>query len=953
MNSVDASGRKPPFSQGMLLWLLFFCFATSAALLFQKFLLPMMPHLHAGQGLLDGDSLYFHSVAVELAEKIKHEGWHSWTLVPGLAATGNVALLGALYAVFGVDPTLIIPINAALHALGGLMIFRIAGLLAPGRVGHMAGLCGALLFIAFPSALNWYGQVHKDGFSIAAFLILIYSWLRTAACVAGERKFMIAATGTLTAVSLMAFVRPYNLIPLFAVMLAVFTVTVTASTVFRRTGIRNLGALALSMIIMLSGAIWAKQSGSTESYTYDGTVWAEALGDWKWKPSPWMPNLVEGYAETTARTRARSMHFGRRDNAGSMIDTEIKPDHVEAVIGYAPRALQIALFAPFPSTWLDKLSAARLVSIAENSIWYLLAPGVVIAVYLLRSGPLLTALGFATLFLYIYGFVIPNVGTLYRIRYPFLFIFILAGLIGWFELMQRRQWWLFKRQLAPPPRPERTAAPAAAVAAASRRKMFDAGAAVALLTGVGYFGLFFRDVLLARWFGTGSALDSFFLATALPMFLVATMSIPIGTMLVPQFLAARDQQSPAAAQQLVSKISFVYLCVVLAVAAAMWLGAVPLLASIAPDFTPEKLDTSATILRWMLPILALSGLVIMNNAMLNILGRYTVPSASQIAVPVASILALFAFGADFGIRAVVAGMLAGQVINLILVNHSLRQCGFSVRPRWVSDKQATRVALEQYLPLVAAALFVNIATPVNMSMAASLVEGSVGALGLGNKIVTLSSGLVAAAITAVVLPYFSSLLARNRLLDARNELSFFVLAATVVTIPLTLVMFEAAEPIIRLAFKGGAFDDNAVSTVARVMSYGILQLPFYTVNLLILKFAIASHRAGRVMLASLLGLAVNIILNLLLMKTLGAAGIALATTLATATSTVFMLLLFNRLGHISWIDLTMIALSWMLFTTLVICLHYQSYPGVIVSLIALSVFLYSEWNILARWRAEA
>lgn len=29
-------------------------------------------------------------------------------------------------------------------------------------------------------------------------------------------------------------------------------------------------------------------------------------------------------------------------------------------------------------------------------------------------------------------------------------------------------------------------------------------------------------------------------------------------------------------------------------------------------------------------------------------------------------------------------------------------------------------------------------------------------------------------------------------------------------------------------------------------------------------------------------------------------------------------------------------------------------PGrIIVSLIALSVFLYSEWNILARWRAEA
>lgn len=937
----------------MLLWLLFFCFTTSAALLFQKFLLPMMPHLHAGQGLLDGDSLYFHTVAVNLADKIKHEGWHSWTLVPGLAATGNVAILGALYAVFGVDPTLIIPVNAALHALGGLMIFRIAGLLAPGRVGHMAGLCGALLFIAFPSALNWYGQVHKDGFSIAGFLILIYTWLRTATCMAGERRFLIAAAGTLTAVLLMAFVRPYNLIPLFAVMLVVFTVTLAARAVFQGTEIRNLAALMLSMVIILSGAIWAKQSGSTESYTYDGTEWAEALGDWSWKSSSWMPNILEGYAETTARTRARSMHFGQRDNAGSMIDTAIKPDHVEAVISYAPRALQIALFAPFPSTWFDKISAARLVSIAENSIWYVLAPGVILAVYLVRSGPLLTALGFATLFLYIYGFVIPNVGTLYRIRYPFLFLFILAGLIGWFELMQRRQWWLFRRQPAPPVSNPRNAAPAATIAPPSHKKMLGAGAAVAVFTGLGYIGLFFRDVLLARWFGTGSALDSFFLATALPMFLVATMSIPIGTMLVPQFLAARDRQSPAAAQELVSKISFVYLCVAVAVVIAMWLGAVPLLAAIAPDFTAEKLDTSAVILRWMLPILALSGLVIMNNAMLNIVGRYTVPSASQIAVPVASILALLAFGAEFGIRVVVAGMLAGQVINFLIVHHSLRRCGFSIRPRWVSDKQATRNALQQYLPLVAAALFVNIATPVNMGMAAGLIEGSVGALGLGNKIVTLASGLVAAAIGAVVLPYFSALLARNRLLDARNELSFFVLAASVATIPLTLIMFEAAEPIIRLAFKGGAFDDKAVTTVARVMSYGILQLPFYTVNLLILKFAIASHRAGRVMLASLLGLAVNILLDLLLMKTLGVAGIALATTLATATSTVFMLLLFNRLGHISWMDLTMIALSWMLFTTLVVCLHYHSYPGVIVSLMALSVFLYSGWNMLARWRTAA
>ena len=44
----------------LILWILSFCFATSAALLFQKFLLPLVPALHAGQGMLDGDSIYHH-----------------------------------------------------------------------------------------------------------------------------------------------------------------------------------------------------------------------------------------------------------------------------------------------------------------------------------------------------------------------------------------------------------------------------------------------------------------------------------------------------------------------------------------------------------------------------------------------------------------------------------------------------------------------------------------------------------------------------------------------------------------------------------------------------------------------------------------------------------------------------------------------------------------------------
>ena len=167
--------KRPKYSTPVILWILFFCFATSAALLFQKLLLPLLPSLHAGQGLLYGDSINFHTAAVQLAERIRLEGWSAWSIYPARGYTGNVALLGALYAIFGVEPSLIVPVNAAVHASCGVLIYQISRLIAVGKTGRIAGVLAATLFVVFPSALNWYAQVHKDGFAIAAVLVVLWS----------------------------------------------------------------------------------------------------------------------------------------------------------------------------------------------------------------------------------------------------------------------------------------------------------------------------------------------------------------------------------------------------------------------------------------------------------------------------------------------------------------------------------------------------------------------------------------------------------------------------------------------------------------------------------------------------------------------------------------------------------------------------------------------------------
>ena len=122
-----------------------------------------------------------------------------------------------------------------------------------------------------------------------------------------------------------------------------------------------------------------------------------------------------------------------------MIDVGDQPDSVPSVFAYLPRALQIALFAPFPTTWLDKMSVIRLAGIAETLLWYLIVPGVIFAIRGGRSLKMLLLIIYAALFLTVLGFANPNVGTLFRMRYAYLFLFVLVGTLGW------THWWLSRR----------------------------------------------------------------------------------------------------------------------------------------------------------------------------------------------------------------------------------------------------------------------------------------------------------------------------------------------------------------------------------------------------------------------------------------------------------------------------------------------------------------------------
>ena len=158
------------------IWLFFFFYATLVAVMVQLVIIPyVLPSINSRFGLINVlDGISFHDRAYALALKIKQEGWSAWELRPSVYKVGLSGVLAILYYFTVSKPWVLIPFSAMVHAFSGLIIYGIVNRL----VGNIRiAFISALPFIFFPSAMLWYTQIHKDGFSIFGFYLILYAWV--------------------------------------------------------------------------------------------------------------------------------------------------------------------------------------------------------------------------------------------------------------------------------------------------------------------------------------------------------------------------------------------------------------------------------------------------------------------------------------------------------------------------------------------------------------------------------------------------------------------------------------------------------------------------------------------------------------------------------------------------------------------------------------------------------
>ncbi|MFH1619850.1 MAG: hypothetical protein ABIG11_08085 [bacterium] len=403
----------------------------------------------AANGLIPGDPAYYHTLAFDLADRIKQEGWNAWSLRP--SGQGIAGITAALYVIIIPKPWMIIPLNAFLHALASVALIAIINRFFPLRLAVIA----SLLFILSPYEMHWFSQLNKDSFVAAGFYVFVYGWLLALRHPDNGKEssfwpgLLLVAIGTV----LMAIVRPF----LVAILWTVNVVTVGAIIIriFRglRRGVhltmksailRGTAALAIifPMLLMTRGA------ASDSFLATRGSDLTETSQLPAWEKTEWMPLAID--RKLLAMARLRDVYRSLESSENNPTTREMRIDSTRTFqsahdfLTYIPRALQIALFAPFPKDWIifyktKTQSVFRIFVTGEMIIAYLAFFALVSGCVVCRARvELFIPLAYAVAALIMYGLATPFIGTLYRYRYSFFMLPVALGIAFGLQFWTKR-----------------------------------------------------------------------------------------------------------------------------------------------------------------------------------------------------------------------------------------------------------------------------------------------------------------------------------------------------------------------------------------------------------------------------------------------------------------------------------------------------------------------------------
>jgi len=409
---------------------------------------------------------------------------------------------------------------------------------------------------------------------------------------------------------------------------------------------------------------------------------------------------------------------------------------------------------------------------------------------------------------------------------------------------------------------------------------------------------FIRDMVIARLFGIYVYAQAFVVAFKIPnSFRDMFGEGATNAVFVPVFSEYIAKRSKQEFWELVNVILNLMLVILMA-ATVLGMAFAPLIVRlIAPGFAsePYKLATTIKLTRIIFPYILLISLSAYAMGILNSLKHFALSALAPCLLNISIIIFAMLFGE--GIKGLSLGVLVGGILQLAIQIPLLYKKGFRLDLfRRFRHPAARTIGILMLPRLLSSCIYQlnNFVDSIFGSLATIVGEGGVVVLYFAYRLIQFPLGIFSNALSQAILPTMSTQALEGNPEHLRRTLSWGLRASFFVLLPASIAFMVLAQQIISCLFQGGRFDIHSAQLTAQVLFFYSIGLFAYGAKKILQSCFFALKDTVTPAKIAALSLALNIILNAILMFPLKIAGLALATSISGIVTFIILFVLLKK-----------------------------------------------------------
>lgn len=403
---------------------------------------------------------------------------------------------------------------------------------------------------------------------------------------------------------------------------------------------------------------------------------------------------------------------------------------------------------------------------------------------------------------------------------------------------------------------------------------------------------FGRELVLASAYGATMYSDAYITAMSIPTVIFASIGTSLGTVVIPMFMEVDEQQGKKKSLEFINNVFNIVILLCLSISLLGLIFTEDIVKVFALGFNEETLKVAVQFTRVTIIGLVFLGLTYIMTAFLQIKNNFTIPGLASLPKNIVIIGSIF-LSMKYGPYFMIWGTLIGIGIEfLFLVPFAVKK-GYEYKFIINFKDKYIKKMLLLIIPVFIGVAVSQINVLVDRTLASTLGEGAVSALNYANKLHVFVIILFITSIGSVIYPMLAKLSTNNDKGKFIESVTKSINSIVLLVMPISVGTIILANPIIKILFERGAFDAKATSMTAIALKMYALGMVSVGLVEILGKIFYSIQDTKTPMKNGALSVAINIILNLIVIKPLGLLGLALSTSIS---STVSVVLLFNSLS---------------------------------------------------------